>query len=529
MEFKKAVNWGIKNVIKEGLTDIFDRPFEIDMLQKNKIFQEKIFKDTLKCLESKSFAGLQVSSIDSVLLPKNSAFSFRKCALIQPHDTIKYLSLVLTIADQIEQARIPIAKKKVFSYRFKLNNGFLFNKNYTITSFREYIAKQSKRQNTKIVVSCDIANFYERLNLHRLENNLLSIGCERNTVNVINRLLMFWSNNDSYGLPVGSNASRILSEASLIGVDNYLMSMEIDFIRFVDDYRFFAPDAQTAHYWLTLLIDRLGQEGLSINMSKTKIESVNDISIMKTSENKKSHGSSESDKNPFVIRAGYGGTVPTRFRNLSNKEKSKLVSLNVSQMFSEFEKKSIVEANEFTRLIKACVAQESFSQIIDMIPLIDKYLQLTPYYIDVLIKYSSFFSKSEVEAIRNYFLNKIKSNKPLPEFLAIAYIRLFGHETFANKSTLIDYFRNLKRDSGSYIGRAVLDSLYGLVNREDVLEIRKSFSHSDLWEKRQIVKIITRALENEEKKAWLRNIRHTESNELFLIETIEPSKRKKRK
>ncbi len=101
---------------------------------------------------------------------------------------------------------------------------------------------------------------------------MLSINCTRYTVNLINELLLFRSNRDSYGLPVGSNASRILSEANLIGVDNYLLSMGVDFIRYVDDYRFFAPNASVAHYWLTVLIDRLGQEGLSINMSKTKIE-----------------------------------------------------------------------------------------------------------------------------------------------------------------------------------------------------------------------------------------------------------------
>ena len=74
---------------------------------------------------------------------------------------------------------------------------------------------------------------------------------------------------------MGSNASRILAEASLIGVDNYLMSLGVDFIRYVDDYRMFAPDAHKAQYWLTLLIDRLDQEGLMINMSKTKIEASN--------------------------------------------------------------------------------------------------------------------------------------------------------------------------------------------------------------------------------------------------------------
>lgn len=117
----------------------------------------------------------------------------------------------------------------------------MWNKNYTITAFRNRVSEKAKQKKANLIVSCDIANYYERLNLHRLQNTLLSINCNRNIVNLINELLLFWSNRDSYGLPVGSNASRILSEANLIGVDNYLLSMGVDFIRYVDDYRFLRP------------------------------------------------------------------------------------------------------------------------------------------------------------------------------------------------------------------------------------------------------------------------------------------------
>lgn len=41
MEVEKAIALSIKNIIKEGLTDIFDRPFEVDLLSKNPEFQKK--------------------------------------------------------------------------------------------------------------------------------------------------------------------------------------------------------------------------------------------------------------------------------------------------------------------------------------------------------------------------------------------------------------------------------------------------------------------------------------------------------
>ena len=41
MDIKKAVSISVQNVLKEGLTDIFDPPFEIACL-KNKLFQKKL-------------------------------------------------------------------------------------------------------------------------------------------------------------------------------------------------------------------------------------------------------------------------------------------------------------------------------------------------------------------------------------------------------------------------------------------------------------------------------------------------------
>lgn len=524
MEIEKAVDLAISNICKEGLTDIFERPFEVEMLTKSMEFQKKVREKTIACLKSGSIMGLGVSPVDYMLIPKNTAFNFRRCALMQPHDTIKYLALVLIVADTIEKARIPINQKKVFSYRFHPNKGYLFNKNYTIKSFQLHVSEKAQKKKTKLVISCDIANYYDRLNLHRLENILLSIGCEYNKVNMINELLLFWSNRDSYGLPVGSNASRILAEASLISVDNYLVSMGVDFIRFVDDFRFFAPDTETAHYWLTLLIERLSQEGLSINMNKTKIESSNKY-IKGESNVKVEKRINNKEKNPFIIRAGYGGTVPTQFRKLSNKEVEKLGSENINQLIDSINSTELIESTEFVKLVKACIAQEKYEKLVEIHPLTEKYLQLTPYYLDVLKKHAVKFTEKEIMSIKKYFSAKWQADKALPEYLQVAYIRLFGYRPFENKELLVKAFRNLKRNSGAYVGRALLDSLYELVGREDALEIRNGFERADLWEKRQILRIIDNSLDKEEKRAWFKNIRQVDTKEIFLHEILDPAKK----
>lgn len=530
MSIEKAVKYSIDNILKEGLTDIFPQPFEVDLLKNNE-FRKKISDHVIKALKGNSIESFAANWISHVLMPKNSAFDFRRCALIQPLDTIKYTALILLFAETIEKNRIPVSEKRIFSYRFKLNSGYIFNKNYTITSFNSYAREKSKKKNVKFIVTCDIANFYDRLNLHRLENQLLSMGCDKVHVKVLNDLLLFWSNKDSYGLPVGSNASRILAEASLAGVDTFLKEHNVDFIRFVDDYRFFAPNASTAHYWLTLLIERLWQEGLTINKSKTKIEASAEYKkreIKAQSTNKgdsENSNTMESERNPFKIRAGYGGTVPTKFRQLSSKEIEHFKEMDVNEKIVGLANKDFIEAEQIVETVKVIISTERYNEIEKVVKALDRYPQLTPYVIDALIKYSESINQETSESIKGYFKELIDSNKHIPEYIYLAIIRLFGSPNFVDVRVIMKLYRNLKRNSGAYIGRALLEALEKNASRNETNEIRTSFDRADAWEKRQIAKNVIYNLFEEEKKAWIRSIKSLEQNDLFLIETISPSKK----
>lgn len=557
MNINKAVDLSILNIKKEGLTDIFNRPFEIDLLN-NPDFKLKIKNEILNCLNDLKLSSLQINNLSHILLPKHSVFSFRKCALMQPMDTLKYSTLAIALADVIEKARIPVAKKRIFSYRFKPSpDDYLFNDLYSITTFREEASKRAKSKEVKYIISCDIANFYDRLNLHRLENSLLSINCDEKIVKLINELLLFWSGRDSYGLPVGSNASRILAEASLIGIDNYLMSMNIDFIRFVDDYRIFAKDAKTAHYWMTILIERLQKEGLFINTSKTKIEECleycietkeaneikNNVVFIDTntqaanslSDNVIDTNIKNTDEitntNRNVIRAGYGGTVPTKFRALSNREIENLNNEDIESLVNSLKSATLIQPVDFIKTIRVCVAKKQFDSLIDLYPLLDNFLQLTPYYVDALIKNSNNLSNESKQGVIGNFTNSLLDNKYKPEYLLLAYITILGHAELSNKEALMEYFRNQKRNDGVYVGRVLLDSINNIVtkgvDREIALEIRDFYNRADYWEKRQIAQIVKKVLYEEEARPWLKNISIIETNDLFLKEIAQPTKKKK--
>jgi hypothetical protein len=103
MDNEKAIRIATENVIKEGLNDVFDRPFEVDLLL-NKLFKEKVLALLKRSLDSNSFDGLLINKITHVLWPKTAAFDFRRCALIQPLDLLKYNSLIISIVTtQVEE------------------------------------------------------------------------------------------------------------------------------------------------------------------------------------------------------------------------------------------------------------------------------------------------------------------------------------------------------------------------------------------------------------------------------------------
>lgn len=526
MKPEKAVKLAIENVLKEGLTDIFPRPFEIDLL-KNSKFQKKLIQNIVKSIRGGTLESLEVKPIEHVLLPKGGPFDFRRCALIDPLDTIKFLSLVLIFADEIEKSRPKKSRKIVFSYRFKPSNGFLFDNKYNISAFRKHVSEKIKQKKIRILVKCDIANFYDRLNLHRLESILLSLNLDKKLVRLLNELLLFWANRDSYSLPVGSNASRILAETALIEVDNYLLSIGAKFCRFVDDFRFFAPNAHIAHYWLTQLIERLWLEGLTINQRKTKIEDVSEIvqdaaeeSIDRDVKNIKT----KNKKEPVKIIAGYGGVIPTKLREFSESEIEKFKNKSPDEIYKKIRSKKLAEPEDIKEFIKATISRKRYDYFTKFPELSELFPQFTPYLVDILVKYGEKMPKNKRELIRDAFASKLKDNQRLPEYLVIAIVRLLGNDFFRDKDTLLQVFRGLRRNAGAYVGRALLEALENQVSRNEVLEIRQYFSHADSWEKRQIIKIVDVHLSKDEKRPWLKNVRIQESKDLFLSEYIKPSK-----
>ncbi len=211
-----------------------------------------------------------------IFAPKNRA-NIRVVHLLHPQDLIIYTALTLIVKNDIEDNRINKKAKRVFSYRVKKDrDDRLYDSRGAHDAYIDQIEKKSNRATVKFVAIADIADFYPSIYQHRLENAIEATATNQRGTDVarvlIRKLISNLMGKNSYGIPVGPYASRVLAEALLIDVDAFLHSNGIDFVRWVDDYSIFCKSEYEAQSTLFSLGEWLyDQHGLTLQSAKTKI------------------------------------------------------------------------------------------------------------------------------------------------------------------------------------------------------------------------------------------------------------------
>ena len=539
MEITNAVARAVDNVIKEGTTDVelFSRPFEIDLIAREENRKEIIRQVTdsvssaISGDNEKIIENLALKQISYVLVPKKRNNDFRKCALIDVLDEIKYLSVVLLLANKIESKRLPTDRNTVFSYRYNESEsgGRLFDGNIGIAAFRHRNTLNAKQPKYTVMVECDISKFYDRIEIHKLERALLSAvsedGAERKIVEIIRRILLFWSKGEPCGLPVGSNASRILAEAFLIDMDNYLLYNKIPFTRFVDDIRLFASSEEQARKFLYMLTDKLSQAGIFLNTEQTKTM---DISMLTEDGSAPEKEIKTTEKTPEERRRinGYVGLVPTKFRELSTSEISKYREYNPSKLIDALNTSTATDEcrKEIKTCIKSIVAQKQYSLIKAFPQILHKWPQFIPYFIDMVNKHKPYIADEIVESIKADF-SKWFYKPQVPEYILVYIVRIFDSANAKDRKTLLGFFEQISGKSVSYIGRALLEALHRNLKRREILELKNCFKRADYWEQRQIFFTIVCRLLKFETNAFYRSIIRGNTDPLMeMIKNIKSAK-----
>lgn len=221
---------------------------------------------------------------------------------------------------------------------------FLDGRSYS--DWLEWQEEHLKSNRYTHIIYTDIADFYQRIYLHRLENTLDSYSSKKQVNKYIVNAIKSIRSRQSYGIPVGGSACRLLAEAVLADADASLRDENIIFTRFVDDYRIYLKRGQSPYETLSLLAGLLyTNEGLTLNGQKTAVHK-GGLFLLKNGNEFKPVGAQAEDLALEALSASiYFDEVP------DEKALEKLRSMNLKQMLE----KSIQEKEWDFGKIKAII------------------------------------------------------------------------------------------------------------------------------------------------------------------------------
>ena len=259
-----ALEKTIKHLCKYGDTDVFPHLPELAFFRD----ESAAIVEELRHLDLDTY---NPGGAIEALAPK-SRYGFRITHQLGAVDTVLLLAAVVEIGKLIELRRPSSIGIEAFSYRFDGDaEESLFLENHT---YKDWLhAQQNRVQGSlkiKQVVATDISDFYARINFHRLENLLDEAAPGHGAARYIKKSIKVIRVKQSFGLPVGGTAARLLAELALSDTDKALMDHGISATRFVDDFRIFLSAGENPYDVLSFLAQQLSiNEGLALNAAKT--------------------------------------------------------------------------------------------------------------------------------------------------------------------------------------------------------------------------------------------------------------------
>jgi len=327
-----TLDWALKHIETFGDTDIFPVPFEYQAIR------HCWDSDIKPYILSQDITNWQARPYRRCLTPKHR-FGFRIATQFDPLDTIIFTALVAEIGNDLESTRLPASANVAFSYRFApLATGEMYKSSIGFSEFREQSIALLKNTTSGYIVMADIADFYPRIYSHPLENALDECSSQKEHINAIKRFLNKWNFTTSYGIPVGSSATRLLAELVLDDIDRGLISEGVIHCRFVDDFRIFCSTEREAHQQLALLAHLL-YENLSLTLQQHKTQIISATAFEKDfvdSQEKKEITRLTTNFKEILAKAGIANTYDDiDIKTLDTKTKKQLAGLNLIDLLKE--------------------------------------------------------------------------------------------------------------------------------------------------------------------------------------------------
>ncbi len=263
-----ALDWALTHIQKFGDTDVFPIPFEYEAISHS-------WLGIRSELVSTDLSTYRPGALHRTLVPKPGG-GFRIAVQLDPVDALVYTAMLYEAAPLIEKARVSVDQEVVYSYRIQIDpSGSFFP---SASGWQGFHARSSHLADSGFthVLLADIADFYNQIYIHRVQNALESAGVIQGRANNIERFLLSLNAKQSRGIPVGPIGSILLAEITLNDVDRFLLRRGCTFVRYVDDFRIFCVSRKEAIETLHDLTEYLHTaHRLSLESHKTKVMNVN--------------------------------------------------------------------------------------------------------------------------------------------------------------------------------------------------------------------------------------------------------------
>lgn len=251
-------------------SDFYPKPFEFDAIW-------QCWHDVKKFLLATNVYKLPIMPAKATSWPKPRG-GYRVVHQLDPIDSVIYAALVYQVSTAVERARLSADRGVACAYRIQLDEeGSFFAQGNGFDQYRQ--RSRSLAENYRFVLLVDVADFYNQIYLHRVNNAIEHASpTAKGLADDIEGFLSELNSTISQGLPVGPAASIVLAEAVMIDVDQFLVGTGHPHCRYVDDFRIYAnAERELTAVLQTLTLYLYLHHRLPISHDKTRLVSTEEF------------------------------------------------------------------------------------------------------------------------------------------------------------------------------------------------------------------------------------------------------------
>jgi retron-type reverse transcriptase len=469
---RQSLEWAINFVDQHADGDIFPKIVELKAIK-------SLSDYFISQIEGKPLTLFAPKFCRRFIVPKDE-ISYRQATQLHPQDSILLSALIYQFGQGIEDRRL--AKDRVFSYRFlpTVSEG-LYNTKTSWNDFWESAFNSSKSCNT--VLYCDIADFYNQIYHHTVENQLLESGLPNQAVKWIISLLESTTAGVSRGVPIGPHAAHLIAESTLIPIDNSMSSSGLNFVRFSDDIVVFCDSQKAANSALALIVSIMDkQQRIMLQRHKTRFFKPDDFQMLCRQMIEDRPINDNEDKLLGIIKKYTGGNpyMSISYNDITNDDWKAFSDKILSMIINEYLDKVPIDYIRLRWFFRR-LTQVGHPGAIDVsLENLDK---LAPCLANMCFYIASLqnIEPSEWEKVGSKLLTLYESEQVQnSEFFRLSILSLFSRNKHINHfSSLASKFQT----SDGFARREVLLSAYQNSAFDWLREHKETFGSMDPWQK----------------------------------------------